>query len=46
MGITGERGACVDNTGEDSFRSGLAWASDDGGIESPEKGRLSEQWAS
>jgi hypothetical protein len=46
IGITDERGACLNNTGEDSLRSGLAWASDDGGIGSPKKGRLYEQWAS
>jgi hypothetical protein len=40
IGITDERGVCLDNTGEDSLRSGLAWASDNSGIESP------EQWAS
>jgi hypothetical protein len=46
MGITDEWGVCLYNTSEDSLHSGLAWASDDGSIESPEKGRLSEQWAS
>jgi hypothetical protein len=46
MGITDERGTCLDNTSEDSLCSGLAWACDDGSIESPEKGGLSEQWAS
>jgi hypothetical protein len=45
-GITDKWGACLGNTGEDSLRSELAWASDDSGTESPEKGRLSQQWAS
>jgi hypothetical protein len=40
-GITDKRGACLINTGGDSLRIGLAWASDDGAIRGPVKGRLS-----
>jgi hypothetical protein len=40
-GATNERGARLNNTGEDSLRSGLAWASDDGATGGPEKGHLS-----
>jgi hypothetical protein len=40
-GATDEWGACLNNTGGDSLRSELAWASDDGAIGGPEKCRLS-----
>jgi hypothetical protein len=46
MGAIEEQGACLNNTGGDSFRSGLARTSDDSAVRGPEKGCLSEAAAS
>jgi hypothetical protein len=42
MGATDKQGACLNNTGGDYLRSGLAWVSDDVAVGGPEKGHLSE----